>query len=155
MRDRGGAIDRSGRKKKVELLIPNLDEILGIKLNGRRARKVENTLDEATILADDLKRESTAGEVVEDARMVPRDVHATAQGCKIHIDGRLLGVTPQHDRVGLHIVHKVLSLQLRVPAFDLASAIAAADDRHRWSSLSLYLEGCIDIGLYTVSKFQI
>lgn len=76
----GGCCEHgSDGKEEVEFLVANLEEVLGIELDVRVAGQVQNALDEAAVLTNDLKGEAPAGEVVEDAGMVAGDVHATAE----------------------------------------------------------------------------
>ena len=69
----------------------------------------------AAILADDIERETAALEVVEYPRVVARDVHPPTKAGEIHIHRGFLAVAAQHDGVGLHVVLKILTLQLSEP----------------------------------------
>ncbi|PON36048.1 hypothetical protein PanWU01x14_331490 [Parasponia andersonii] len=97
-------------EQEIELLVPNLEQILGIELDGRIPREVEDALDEAAVLAEDLEGESAAGEVVEDAGVVAGDVHAAAEAGEVDVDGGFLGVAAEDYGVGLHVVLEILAL---------------------------------------------
>ena len=126
----GGREDGPGGQQEVELLVPNLEQILGIQLHGVVPGEVEDALDEAPVLADHVEREAAALEVVEDPGVVARDVHPAAEAGEVHVHRRLLAVAPQHDRVGLHVVLEILPLELREPGLHLAVA-ARGSRRHR------------------------
>ena len=78
-RAHGPAQDAANGQEKIELLVPNLEEILGIELDRGVAGEVEDALDEAAILAEDLEGEAASGKVIEDASVVAGDVHATTE----------------------------------------------------------------------------
>uniref|UniRef100_A0A7C8ZFJ8 Uncharacterized protein n=1 Tax=Opuntia streptacantha TaxID=393608 RepID=A0A7C8ZFJ8_OPUST len=118
--------DAPNREKKVELLVPNLKEILRIKLHWGVAGKMENPFNKAAVLSEDFEGESAALEVVEDAGMVAGDVHAAAEGSEVDIDGGFLGVAAEDDGVGLHVVLEILTLKLREPCLHVAAASASA-----------------------------
>lgn len=115
------AENAANREEEVELLVADLEEVLGIELDGGIAGEVEDALDEAAVLAKDLEGEAAASEVVEDAGVVARDVHAAAEAGQVHVNRRLLGIAAQNDRVGLHVVLEVLPLQLREPGLHVAA----------------------------------
>ncbi|PON59377.1 LOW QUALITY PROTEIN: hypothetical protein TorRG33x02_288610 [Trema orientale] len=96
-------------EQEIELLVPNLEQIL-IKLDGRVPREVEDALDEAAVLAEDLEGEAAAGEVVEDAGVVAGDIHAAAEAGEVDVDGGFLGVAAEDYGVGLHVVLEILAL---------------------------------------------
>lgn len=85
--------DATNGEEKVELLVADLEKVLGVELDGRVAGEVEDAFDEATVLAEDFKGEAAALEVVEDAGVVARDVHAAAEGGEIDVDGGFLAVS--------------------------------------------------------------
>lgn len=113
--------DTPDGEQEVELLVPNLEEILGVELDGRVAREVEDALDEAAVLAEDLEGEAAAGEVVEDPGVVAGDVHAAAEAGEVHVHRRFLGVAAQDYGVGLHVVLEILALKLREPCLHVAT----------------------------------
>ena len=113
--------DAANGQEKVELLVPNLEEILGIELDGGVAGEVEDALHEAAVFAEDLEGEAAAGEVVEDAGMVAGDVHAATEAGEVDVDRGLLGVAAKDDGVGLHVVLEVLTLELREPCLHVAA----------------------------------
>lgn len=104
------AEDAADWEEEVELLVADLEEILGVELDGRVTGEVEDALDEAAVLAEDLKGEAAAREVVEDAGVVAGDVHAAAEAGEVDVDGGFLGVAAEDYGVGLHVVLEVLSL---------------------------------------------
>lgn len=104
------AEDAPNGKEEVELLVANLEEILGVELDGRVAGEVEDALDEAAVLAEDLEGEATAREVVEDARVVAGDVHSAAKTGEVDVNGGFLGIAAENYGVGLHVVLEVLAL---------------------------------------------
>ena len=125
-----GAEDGAGREEEVELGVPHLEEVLGVELDGGRAREVVHALDEAAVLAEHLEREAPAREVVEDARVAAGNVHAAAESAEVHVHavvglqrrrgGGVLAaaaaaVATEDDGVGLHVVLEALTVQLREP----------------------------------------
>jgi len=111
----------SNRQEKVKLLVTDLEQILGIELDRRVAGEVEDALDEAAVLAEDLKGEAATREVVEDAGVVAGDVHAAAEAGQVDVDGGLLGVAAEDDGVGLHVILEVLALELREARLHVAA----------------------------------
>ena len=83
---------------------------------------MQDALNMAAILADEIKRETVALEVVEYPRVVARDVHPPTEAGEIHIHRGFLAVAAQHDGVGLHVVLEILTLQLGEPSLHLAVA---------------------------------
>lgn len=61
-------------------------------------------------------------EIVENAGVVTGDVHATAEGGEIDVDGGFLGVASEDNGVGLHVVFKVFALELGESCFNVAAA---------------------------------
>lgn len=118
------AEDVSNREKEVKLFVPDLEEVLRIELDGRVTREVKNSLNETSVLSQDLESESAALEVVEDAGVVAGDVHPAAEGGEVNIHRRFLGVAAEDYGVGLHVVLEILSLKLREPRFHVAAAAA-------------------------------
>ena len=114
--------DRPRGQEEIKLLVSNLKEVLRVKLNRRVPREVQDTLNQAAVLADDVKREAAALEVVEYPRVVARDVHPPAKAGEIHVHRGFLAVAAQHDGVGLHVVLEILTLQLGEPCLHLAVA---------------------------------
>lgn len=106
----GAAKDAADWEEEVKLLVADLEEILGVELDGRVAGEVKDALDEAAVLAEDLEGEAAAREVVEDAGVVAGDVHAAAEAGEVDVDGGFLGVAAEDYGVGLHVVLEVLSL---------------------------------------------
>lgn len=96
--------------------------VLGVEFDGGVAREVENGLDEAAVLSEDLEGEAAAGEIVEDAGVVAGDVHAAAEGGEVHVDGRFFAVAAEDYGVGLHEVLEVLALELGETRFYLPGA---------------------------------
>ena len=74
---------------------------------------MQDTLDKAPVLANDIEREPAALEVVEYPSVVAGDVHTPTEAREIHIHCRFLAVASQHDGVCLHVVLEILSLELR------------------------------------------
>lgn len=107
-----GGEDGASRQKKVELFVPNLKQILRVKLNRWVSRQVQDTLNKAAVLADDIQREPAALEIVEYPRVVAGDVHPPTEAREIHIHCRFLAVASQHNRVGLHVVLEIFALEL-------------------------------------------
>jgi hypothetical protein len=102
---------------------------------------VVHTLDEAPVLAEHLEREAAADEVVEDARVAARDVHAAAEGTEVHVNvvglrrrGGCNGagsvpaatVAAEDDGISLHVVLEALALQLRKTDLQIRRRRAAA-----------------------------
>lgn len=117
-----GEEDAAEGEEEVELFVADLEQVLGVELDGGVAGEVEHALDEAAVLAEHLEGEAAALEVVEDAGVVAGDVHAPAKGGEVDVDGELLAVPTEDDGVGLHVVLEVLPLQLRKPGLDVAAA---------------------------------
>lgn len=90
--DEGTPKDAPHGKEEIELFVADLEKVLGIELDRRRAWEVEDTLDEAAVLAEYLEGKSPAREVVEDTGMVAGYVHATTEAGKVNIDGGFLGI---------------------------------------------------------------
>ena len=117
----GAGEDAAEGEEEVELLVADLEEVLGVELDGGVAGEVEDPFDEAAVLAEDLEGEAAAGEVVEDAGVVAGDVHAAAEAGEVDVNGRFLGVAAQDDGVGLHVVLEVLALELREARLHVAA----------------------------------
>lgn len=129
------AEDVPNRQKKVELLVADLKEVLGVELHGRVSGKVKNALDEAAVFSEDFHGETPALEVVEDAGVVARDVHSAAQGGQVDVDGGFLGVPAENYGVCLHVVLEIFALELceaRLYVTSAAAAVSAAAVRHSW-----------------------
>ena len=71
---------------------------------------MENSFDEAVVLAEDFEGETAAGEVVEDAGVVAGDVHSAAEVGEVDVDRRFLGVPAEDYGVGLHVVLEFFAL---------------------------------------------
>ena len=71
---------------------------------------MENSFDEAVILAEDFEGETAVGEVVEDAGVVAGDVHSATKAGEVDVDRRFLGVPAEDYGVGLHVVLEVFAL---------------------------------------------
>ena len=76
----------ANREQEVEFLVADLEKVLGVEFDRGITREVEDALDEAAILAEDLKGETPAGEVVEDSGVVPGDVHPSAEAGEVDVD---------------------------------------------------------------------
>jgi len=120
-RAHGPPQNATNRQEKVKLLVTDLEQILGIELDRGVAGEVEDALDEAAVLAEDLEGEAATREVVEDAGVVAGDVHAAAEAGQVDVDGGLLGVAAEDDGIGLHVVLEVLALELREPRLHVAA----------------------------------
>lgn len=57
--------------------------------------------------------------------MVAGDVHATAEAGEINVDCGFLAVAAKDDGIGLHIVLKILALELGETRLDVAAAAAS------------------------------
>ena len=125
--------DRPGGQEEVKLLVSDLKEVLRVKLDRRVPREVQDALNKAAVLADDIEGEAAALEVVENPRVVARDIHPPTKAGEIHIHCGFLAVAAQHDRVGLHVVLEILALQLREPRLHFAITDRRSG-RHRGSS---------------------
>lgn len=91
---------------------------------------MQHALDEAPVLPEDLEGEPPAREVVEYPGVVAGDVHPAAEGGEIDVDGRFLGVAPEHDGVGLHVVLEILALELREPDLYVAASSSSYGGSH-------------------------
>jgi hypothetical protein len=55
--------------------------------------------------------------------MLTRDVHSTSQPSQVNIHKRFLAVPSQHNRIRLHVILKILALQLCKPCFQFRHQI--------------------------------
>ena len=89
---KSAAENAANGEEEVELLVADLEEVLGVELDRGVAGEMEDALDEAAVLAENLEGEAAASEIVEDAGVVARDVHAAAEAGQVHVYRRLLGI---------------------------------------------------------------
>lgn len=106
----GAPKDGADGEEEVKLLVANLKQVLGIKLDGGVARKMEDALDAAAVLSEDLQGKAAAGEIVEDTSVNAGDVHSAAEAGEVDIHCRFFAVAAEEDGVGLHIVLEILAL---------------------------------------------
>ena len=88
----GAAEDGANGEQEVEFFVADLEEVLGVELDGGSSGEVEDVLYDTAVLSEDLEGESAALEVVEDAGVVAGDVHAAAEGGEVDVDGGFLAV---------------------------------------------------------------